>query len=46
MVGNLSTGGFLDFNLSDVTKYWPVFLDDLQLKIFTLIFFQKVSGKT
>ena len=40
----LSMGGLLDFNLSDVTKYWPVFLDDLQFKIFTLIFLQ-VAGK-
>ena len=37
-VRNLSKGGLLDFNLSDVTKCWPVLLDELQFKIFTLIF--------
>ena len=39
-------GALLDFNLSGVTKFWPVFLDDLQFTIFTLIFFQKAAGKT
>ena len=45
-VHNLRMGRLLDFNLSDVTKCWPVFLDDLQFKIFTLIVFQKAVGKT
>ena len=45
-VCNLSMGGLLDFNLSDVTKTWFVFLNHLQYKIFTLIFFKKVTGKT
>ena len=39
--GDLSIGGLLDFNISDVTKRWPVFLNHLQL-----IFFEKVAGKT
>ena len=43
--GNLSMGSLLDFNFSDVTKCWPVFLNLLQFKIFTLTFFQKVAEK-
>ena len=45
-VRNLSMGGLLDFNVSNVTKGWPVFLDDLQFKMFTLMFSQKAAGKT
>ena len=42
MVRSLSMGGLLNFNISS----GPVFLNDLQFMIFTLIFFQKVAGKT
>ena len=44
--GNLSMGGLLDFNVFDVTKFWLVFFNHLQFKIFTLIFFAKMADKT
>ena len=34
-------GGLLDFNLSDDTKCWPVFLNHLQFKIFSNNIFPK-----